>query len=103
MTAPTAELPLRRGPPSVAAGLQRIVVPLPYRGNYLRGLRALSLGNRPQPLLRVLDYAQEYATEVFWGDLGVAEAGLAATNAFVPEEEAEDLGLRLVLPRSARD
>jgi Fic/DOC family protein len=86
-----------------AAGLQRIVIPLPYRNNYLQGLRALSNGSRPEALVRVLDYAQEYAAEITWSDLRVAEAALSTTNAFVPQEEAEMLGVRLQLPSSRRD
>jgi len=86
-----------------AAGLQRIVIPLPYRGDYLQGLRALSRGARPQPLLRVLDYAQQYAAEIIWSNLQIAEAGLSTTNAFVPPDQAEDLGIRLRLPSSAAE
>ena len=86
-----------------AAGLQRIVIPLPYRGDYLQGLRALSRGADTRPLLRVLDYAQQFAAEIIWSDLGMAEAMLSATNAFVPQDEAEALGIRLQLPSSARD
>jgi Fic/DOC family len=86
-----------------AAGLQRIVIPLPYRNEYLQGLRALSRGARPRALVRVLDYAQEYAAQITWSHLGVAEAALASTNAFVPQDEAEDLGLRLKMPSSRRD
>jgi Fic/DOC family len=85
-----------------AAGLQRIVIPLPYRGDYLQALRTLSRRAEPRPLIRVLDYAQEYATEIIWSDLRIAEVGLNATNAFIPEQEAEDLGIRLQLPSSAR-
>jgi hypothetical protein len=81
-----------------AAGLQRIVIPLPYRRDYLQSLRALSRGADTRPLIRVLDYAQEYATEIFWGDLRIAEEGLNSTNAFIPEDEAEALGIRLQLP-----
>jgi hypothetical protein len=86
-----------------AAGLQRIVIPLPYRRDYLQGLRALSRGARPQPLLRVLDYAQQYAAEIDWSDLRIAEAMLNSTNAFVPEDQAEDLGIRLQMPPSAAE
>jgi hypothetical protein len=86
-----------------AAGLQRIVIPLPYRNEYLQGLRALSRGARPRALVRVLDYAQEYAAQITWSHLRVAEAALASTNAFVPQDEAEDLGVRLQLPSSRRD
>jgi hypothetical protein len=83
-----------------AVGLQRIVIPLPYRTDYLSSLRALSNYARPLALVRVLDWAQEYATEIIWSDLRVAEVRLSATNAFVPPDKAEDLGVRLVLPSS---
>jgi hypothetical protein len=86
-----------------AAGLQRIVIPLPYRNEYLQGLRALSRGSRPQALVRVLDYAQEYAAQISWNHLRVAEAELTSTNAFVPQDEAEEMGLRLKLPSSRLD
>jgi Fic/DOC family len=84
-----------------AAGLQRIVIPLPYRSNYLQGLRALSRGGDTRPILRILDYAQEYAAEINWSDLRLAELTLNATNAFVPPEEAEAMEIRLDLPSSA--
>jgi Fic/DOC family len=47
-----------------AAGLQRIVIPLCYRDNYLQGLRALSRDGNPTPLIRILDFAQEYAAAI---------------------------------------
>jgi hypothetical protein len=86
-----------------AAGLQRIVIPLPYRSDYLQGLRALSGGGDTRPLVRVLDYAQQYAAEIDWSDLRRAERALAATNAFVPPDEAEAMGIRLIMPPSALD
>ncbi len=86
-----------------AAGLQRIVIPLPYRGDYLQGLRAISRGADARPLIRVLDYAQQYASEIDWSDLHRAEEMLAATNAFVPSDEAEVMGIRLQMPSSRRE
>jgi hypothetical protein len=84
-----------------AAGEQRIVIPIVYRDNYLQGLRALSRNGNPQPLIRVLDFAQAYATAIDWSDLRAAEATLRRTNAFVPPDEAEESGLRLILPEDA--
>jgi hypothetical protein len=52
-----------------AAGEQRIVIPIAYRDNYLQGLRALSRNGNPRPLIRVLDFAQEYAAAIDWSDL----------------------------------
>ncbi len=81
-----------------ASGLQRIVIPLSYRDDYLNGLRALSRTADPRALIRVLDHAQEYAAEIDWSDLRKVREILTATNAFVPPEEAEATGKRLRLP-----
>jgi hypothetical protein len=81
-------------------GLQRIVIPLVFRDNYLQGLRALSRNDEPGPLIRVLDYAQRYASLVPWQDLRDAERVLTETNAFVTPEEADESGARLRLPLS---
>lgn len=81
-----------------AAGMQRIVVPLCFRDEYLAALRALSRGSDPRPLVRVLDFAQEYAAAIDWSDLDRAERMLEETNAFVPPDVAEADGLRLKLP-----
>jgi len=84
-----------------AAGLQRIVIPLSFRDNYLQGLRALSRGGDPRPLVRILDFAQRYAAAIEWSDLRTAEETLTRTNALVPPDVADEEGLRLVLPEGA--
>jgi hypothetical protein len=81
-----------------AAGEQRIVIPIVYRDNYLQGLRALSRNGNPQPLIRVLDFAQAYAAAIEWSDLRAAERILAETNALLTPEAAEERSLRLELP-----
>jgi hypothetical protein len=81
-----------------AAGEQRIVIPIVYRDDYLQGLRALSRNANPRPLIRVLDFAQEYAAEIEWRDLTTAERMLEQTNAFVTPDIADEQGLRLQLP-----
>jgi Fic/DOC family protein len=81
-----------------AADQQRIVIPLSYRDDYLGGLRALSNGGDPRPLLRVLDFAQRYAAAIDWSDQGLARSMLEKTNAFVPPDEASAPGRRLQLP-----
>jgi hypothetical protein len=77
---------------------QRILIPLPYRDDYLGGLWALSRNHNPKPLIRVLDFAQRYAAGIEWSDLRWAERMLAETNAFVPPDEVEETGRRLRLP-----
>jgi Fic/DOC family len=79
---------------------QRIVIPLVFRDNYLQGLRALTRNGEPGPFIRVLDYAQRYASLVPWQDLRDAERVLAETNAFVTPEDADETGARLRLPLS---
>lgn len=81
-----------------AAGQQRIVIPLSFRDNYLQGLRALSRNGNPQPLVSVLDFAQQYAAAIDWSDLRTAERMLERTNAFVEPEVAEERNVRLELP-----
>lgn len=81
-----------------AAGLQRIVIPISYRDDYLQGLRALSLGGDPIRLVRVLEFAQRYAAGIDWSDLRTAERMLAATNAFVLPHLADEQRRRLRLP-----
>jgi hypothetical protein len=81
-----------------AAGEQRIVIPLSYRDDYLAGLRALSRGGNPRPLIRVLDFAQRYAAMIDWGDLELAHQMLGESNGFIPPDEAEETGQRLRLP-----
>jgi len=83
-----------------AAGQQRIVIPLPYRDNYLQGLRALSRDGNPTPLIRILDFAQQYAAAIDWRDLKEAEKMLRETNALVPPWVAEERGVRLQMPSS---
>ena len=84
-----------------AEGEQRIVVPLSYRDDYMRGLRALSRNENPRPLVRIIEFLQRYAAAIDWRDLRGAESRLRDTNAFVPPDLAEESGQRLLLPRGA--
>jgi hypothetical protein len=84
-----------------ASQLQRIVIPLVYRDNYLQSLRLLSRNGDPAALIRVLDVAQGYSASIPWQDLRVAEQALRDTNAFVTPDEANETGVRLQLPRPA--
>jgi hypothetical protein len=81
-----------------AAGEQRIVIPIVYRDDYLQSLRALSHSANPQPLIRVLDYAQGYAAAIDWSDRATAVRMLEETNAFVPPDVAAQRDVRLRLP-----
>jgi hypothetical protein len=84
-----------------AVDQQRMLIPLSYRENYLGGLRALSRGADPRPLIKILDFAQRFAAEIDWSDQRVAQRMLEESNAFVLPEEAEETGARLLLPNPA--
>jgi hypothetical protein len=84
----------------VAGGEQKIIVPTIYRNNYLSALKALSHTGNSTPFIRTLDFAQKYTTAIPWDDFDAAQAALQNTNAFTDANEAEDIGIRLVLPHS---
>ena len=81
-----------------AAGEQRIVVPTVYRANYLSALRALSRKGRPEPLIRMLDYAQKWTAAVDWRSVEETRRELDTCNAFLDAVVAEDEGKRLRVP-----
>ncbi len=82
----------------VAGAEERIVIPTVFRGNYLAALRALSRTGRPEPLVRVLDYAQRWTRALDWSSLAAAERELESCNAFLDSDEAETMGKRLRMP-----
>ncbi|GJE72485.1 hypothetical protein CHKEEEPN_4042 [Methylorubrum podarium] len=81
-----------------AAGEARIIIPIIFRSNYLEGLKALSLNDRPETILRTLDFAQRYVAEIPWNDFRTAAHVLRSTNAFMRPEEGDAQGIRLRLP-----
>jgi len=83
----------------VADAEQKIIIPTIYRDHYLSALKALSQSGKSTPLIRVLDFAQKYTGSIRWDDFDQAWAELQATHAFVDSGEAENQGLRLILPR----
>lgn len=89
------------GPQKVAEYEQRIIIPIVYRNNYLAALKALSQGANPSPIVRVFDFAKIYTASIRWDDFDVAKSDSQATNAFRDSTEAEDNGVRLVLPKYA--
>lgn len=81
-----------------AAGQCRIVVPLCFRADYLGGLRVMSRQGNPEPLIRMADRAQRWASLVDWSTLPRAIAQLERCNALVAPDEAEERGLLLLDP-----
>jgi hypothetical protein len=82
----------------VAAGEQRIVIPTIYRGNYLIALKAATNRTSPEPLIRMLDFAQRFSVSVDWTNFASADADLKAASAFMDSTEADERGIRLRLP-----
>ncbi len=86
-----------------AAGEERIIVPTVYRANYLSALKALSQSGRPEPLIRVLDYAQRWTAAIDWRSLDATTSELDRCNAFLDPIVAEDEGKRLRMPGGAAE
>ena len=56
----------------VAEGQARIIIPTIFRDNYLSSLKALSLNSRFEPLIRTLDFAQNYTSHIDWSNRHLA-------------------------------
>ena len=84
-----------------AAGEERIIVPTVYRANYLSALKALSQSGRPEPLIRMLDFAQRWTAAVDWRSVEETRRELDDCNAFLDSIMAEEEGKRLRMPGSA--
>lgn len=81
----------------VAAGEQKIIIPIIYRNNYLSSLKALTHNDLTDPLIRTLDFAQRYARSLNWDNFEETRRQLAETNAFLDPNEAEEMGKRFGL------
>lgn len=82
----------------VAAEEERVVLPIACRDDYLTALKALSQGQRPDPLIRVVDYLQRWTAALAWGDLEETRRDLEECNAFLEPAEADRRGRRLRMP-----
>jgi hypothetical protein len=83
----------------IAGGQSRIIIPSVYRNEYIGGLKRLTNHDDPEAFIRVMSYAQEFVSEIDFGDLQAARQILSTCNAFL--DAAEDVKLRL--PRSIAD
>ena len=82
----------------ISAGEQRIIIPIIFHNNYIAALKAISHNAITNPLVRTLDFAQKYTGMINWNNFEDALEDLTKTRAFLDSNEAEDEGLRLVLP-----
>ncbi|MGH8034468.1 MAG: Fic family protein, partial [Lysobacterales bacterium] len=73
----------------VAGGQVRIIVPTAYRIDYLTALKALSHSSNATPLIRMMNYAQQYTHAINWDDLVTARKMLEQSGAFFEGEEAK--------------
>jgi hypothetical protein len=78
----------------VHAGLSRIILPTVFRDDYLLALRVLSRSGNPAPLVRAMDYVQDFTARLPMSSYEVALQSLTLGNAFKEPEEA-----RLSMPR----
>ena len=77
---------------------ERILIPTVYQGNYVAAQRALTHNGVATPLIRTLDYAQRWTAAVEWRSVEGTARELAACNAFLESESAEQEGRRLRMP-----
>jgi len=82
----------------VARGEVPIIVPTVYRLNYLSALRAVTHNEQFHALYAALAFARRYTARVDFTNRATSEGDLERSNAFRDPEEAEQVGVRLVLP-----
>lgn len=81
-----------------AAGEVRIIIPTVYRLNYLAALKAATHGNNFAALLATLSFARRWTGRIDFTNRATAESDFARTSALRDAKEAEDAGIRLVMP-----
>jgi Fic family protein len=81
-----------------AGGLVRIIIPTVLRLNYIAALKVATLHSNFDAFIAVAEFAQRYTARVDFSNLEVAEKVLTATHALRDSYEAEQAGVRLVLP-----
>ncbi|GHU10912.1 Fic family protein [Alphaproteobacteria bacterium] len=87
----------------VSSGEQRIIIPTIYRNNYISALKGISQNAITEPIIRTLDFAQKYTGAIDWNSFDYALDSLSKTRAFVDQNEADEGGVRLILPSKIID
>lgn len=72
----------------ISGDQRRIIIPTSYREDYLLALRALSRQREPEPLLKMLDYAQAFSAAINFRKLQDALEVLRRCNAFERDTDA---------------
>lgn len=86
----------------VTAGEVRIIIPTVYRNNYLAARRGATHSGHYAGLYAMLDFARRWTAQVDFSSRETAEGDLVRTNALRDPYEADDVGIRLVLPAPRR-
>ncbi|MBM3860493.1 MAG: hypothetical protein FJ395_12690 [Verrucomicrobia bacterium] len=73
----------------VKLGLCRIIIPTVFRDDYLTALRAASRSERMNPLIRALDIAQQFTSQIAFSTYESASRLLQQCNAFKEPSEAK--------------
>lgn len=82
----------------VAQGEVRIITPTVYRNDYLAALRGATHNGNFAGLAATLDFARRYTARIDFSDRTTAEADLERTNALISPTEADESGIRLIMP-----
>lgn len=84
-----------------AAGLCRVMIPLPYRDEYLNALRALTRNGNPRPVWRMVDRAQRWASTMSWTGRDRVFELMDQTNALVDPRDGENGAVHMLDPLPA--
>lgn len=79
-----------------AQRLCRVMIPLPYRDEYMSALRALSQNDQPTPLWRMLERAQRWASLMPWTGRDRVLGAMQQTNALIAPDRAAADNLHLL-------
>jgi len=82
----------------VAAAQTRIIIPTVFRYQYLGALKLLSLHGNADALIAVLDFAQRWTARIDFSTFQTARSDLERTNALRDPREADETGIKLLLP-----
>jgi len=80
----------------------RIIIPAVFRDRYLAALRSMSQMGNTTALIRMLDFAHVWTSEMSWRDWDETRSILEVCNAFLEPDKANEHDLRLMRPRQVR-
>jgi hypothetical protein len=72
----------------VAGDQSKIIIPTPYRTDYLGALRRLTRDNDPSILVKAMRFAHDWTSRIDWSSDESARADLAGSHAFDDDDDA---------------